>query len=185
MLQQTRAQAVIPYYERFLKRFPAARDLADAPEAEALRYWSGLGYYQRVRNLRKAAQTIAVSGFPIEYAAIRELAGVGDYTAAAVASIAFGKAHAAVDGNVLRVIARITGDSSNIASPATRARFTQVAESLLDRHDPGGFNQAMMELGAAVCLPRKPLCLLCPVVDECRARKLGIQAELPVKNNAG
>jgi A/G-specific adenine glycosylase len=181
MLQQTRARAVIPYYESFLDRFPSARELAEAPEAEVLRFWSGLGYYQRARNLQRAARRIAQGGFPEEYAAIRELEGVGDYTAAAVASIAFGKPHAAVDGNVMRVIARLTGDASDIGAPAARARFATVAASLLDRRDPGGFNQAMMELGATICLPRSPLCLLCPVAEECRARALGTQAELPVK----
>lgn len=182
MLQQTRAQAVIPYYQEFLNRFPAAEDLAEAPESEVLRRWSGLGYYQRARNLRLAARKIVENGeFPSLYEAILDLPGVGVYTAAAVASIAFGKPHAAVDGNVLRVIARFTGDASDIGAPATRARFAEVASRLLDRRDPGRFNQAMMELGATVCLPRNPHCLLCPVAAECEARAQARQSELPVK----
>jgi len=182
MLQQTRAQAVIPYYEKFLDRFPAARDLAEASEQDVLRSWSGLGYYQRARNLQRAARRIVEQGgFPKEYAAIRELPGVGSYTAAAVASIAFGIARAVVDGNVMRVIARLTGDSSDIGAPATRARFEKVAEALLDSRDSGRFNQAMMELGATVCLPRNPLCLLCPISGSCQAHAQGRQSELPVK----
>jgi A/G-specific adenine glycosylase len=182
MLQQTRTQAVIPYYESFLARFPAPEALAAAEEPEVLRLWSGLGYYQRARNLHRAARKIAESGgFPREYESILELPGVGAYTAAAVASIAFGKAHAVLDGNVMRVIARLTAEDGDIGAPVTRARLGQEAARLLDRRDPGGFNQAMMELGATICLPRHPLCLLCPVSVDCRARAQGRQAELPVK----
>ena len=182
MLQQTRAQAVIPYYEEFLAHFPTAQDLAKAQESEVLRRWSGLGYYQRARNLQRAARRIVeLGGFPRDYDAIRDLPGVGPYTAAAVASIAFGLAHAAVDGNVLRVIARHTADAADIGSPATKARFETIAEELLDKRDPGRFNQAMMELGATICLPRNPLCLLCPVARGCEARLEGKQSELPVK----
>jgi A/G-specific adenine glycosylase len=182
MLQQTRAQAVIPYYEKFLERFPAAQDLAEATETELLRRWSGLGYYRRARNLQKAARRIVDEGaFPSDYEAIRSLPGVGAYTAAAVASIAFGSDRAAVDGNVMRVIARFTGDAADIGAPATKVRFEKVARTLLDPRDPGRFNQAMMELGATVCLPRNPLCLLCPVSSACQARLQGKQAQLPVK----
>lgn len=182
MLQQTRAQAVIPYYERFIERFPAVQDLAGADEAEVLQRWSGLGYYQRARNLQKAARWIVErGGFPREYDAIRELPGVGAYTAAAVASIAFGAGRAVVDGNVMRVISRFTGDAADIGVHATRMRFEKAAEGLLDRRNPGRFNQAMMELGATVCLPRNPLCLLCPVSADCLARQQGKQAQLPVK----
>ena len=182
MLQQTRAQAVIPYYEKFLARFPTAQDLADANEAEVLRGWSGLGYYQRARNLQKAARQIVERGaFPLEYDAIRELPGVGAYTAAAVASIAFGSHRAVVDGNVLRVIARFTGDAADIGAAATRIRFEEVARTLLDPNNPGRFNQAMMELGATICLPRNPMCLLCPVSAGCEARAQSKQSQLPVK----
>ncbi|MDQ6666489.1 MAG: A/G-specific adenine glycosylase [Acidobacteriota bacterium] len=191
MLQQTRAQAVIPYYEEFLRRFPTAEALAEAPEADVLACWSGLGYYSRARNLRKAAIEIVKLGtFPREFDAIRELPGVGAYTAAAVASIAFGLPHAAVDGNVLRVISRIANDAGDIGEPATRRRFQQIAGGLLDRSgagraDPGCFNQAMMELGATLCLPRIPLCLPCPVRGHCQAYREGVQHTLPVKSRPG
>lgn len=182
MLQQTRAQAAIPYYERFLERFPAVESLAAAGEAEVLAVWSGLGYYERARNLRRAAQRIAAAGmFPRAYDEIRALPGVGDYTAAAIASIAFGLPHAVVDGNVLRVVARAENDAADIGSARTRERFRAVAQAWLDPSDPGMFNQALMELGATVCLPKNPLCLLCPVSTECRAFAEGTADQLPVK----
>jgi len=182
MLQQTRAQAVVPYYHRFLERFPDADTLALAPEAEVLACWSGLGYYARARNLLAAAREIAAtSGFPGDYDSIRALPGVGPYTAAAVASIAFDQPHAVVDGNVMRVIARLRNDGADIASARTRARFQQLADDLLDRRHPGRFNQALMELGATICLPRAPECPLCPVARFCEGRKAGRESELPVK----
>jgi A/G-specific adenine glycosylase len=182
MLQQTRAQAVIPYYEKFLDSFPTAPDLARASETEVLQCWSGLGYYQRARNLHTAARKIVEHGaFPREYEAIRQLPGVGAYTAAAVASIAFGSERAVVDGNVMRVVARFTGDAADIGASATKIRFDKKASALLDPRDPGRFNQAIMELGATICLPRNPLCLLCPVSADCQARAQGIQSQLPVK----
>ena len=182
MLQQTRAQTVIPYYERFLQRFPTVESLAAAREPDVLAAWSGLGYYSRARNLRRAAKEIAAAGaFPQEYEAIRALPGVGDYTAAAIASIAFGLPHAVLDGNVLRVVARVENDAADIGSARTRQRFRAIAEEWLDRSDPGTFNQALMELGATVCLPRNPLCLLCPVSSECSAFAEGTVEQLPVK----
>jgi A/G-specific adenine glycosylase len=172
MLQQTRVAAVIPYYERFLKRFPRVEDLARASETELLSLWSGLGYYSRARNMQKAArQVVDAGGFPRDHASIRALAGVGDYTAAAVASIAFGLPHAAIDGNVRRVVMRLAGDA--------RADVGAMADRLLDRRNAGRWNQAIMELGATVCLPRDPLCAECPVSGECLAHRLGIQKELP------
>jgi A/G-specific adenine glycosylase len=174
MLQQTRVAAAIPYYERFLARFPDAPSLAQASEDEVLTYWSGLGYYSRARNLRKAAGLIVGQGaFPSDYAAIRELPGIGDYTAAAVASIAYGLPHAVVDGNVRRVVVRLANDAD--------ADVQQIADRLLDRKDPGRSNQALMELGALICLPRVPLCEACPVVRQCDAHKHGTQADLPPK----
>src|ERR1035438_3449744 len=132
MLQQTRAQTVIPYYERFVERFPTVEALAAAPENDLLALWSGLGYYSRARNLKRAAAaTVAKGGFPHEYDAIRKLPGVGDYTAAAVASIAFGLPHAVVDGNVLRVVARVENDSGEIGAASTRERFRAVAQEWL------------------------------------------------------
>jgi A/G-specific adenine glycosylase len=182
MLQQTRAQAAIPYYRRFLERFPNVDTLAAASEEEVLALWSGLGYYSRARNLRRAAREIAqLDGFPREYEAIRSLAGVGDYTAAAIASIAFDLPHAVVDGNVMRVVARLQADSGDIASARTRERFRATVQSWLDRKQPGAFNQALMELGATVCLPKNPLCLLCPLSSCCLARQQGVVAQLPVK----
>ena len=182
MLQQTRAQAVIPYYKRFLERFPTVDALAAASEHDVLALWSGLGYYSRARNLRKAAIAIhAAGGFPREYEGIRELPGIGDYTAAAVASIAFGLPHAVVDGNVLRVVARMQDDASDIGAPSTRERFRAIVQDWLDPHQPGAFNQALMELGATVCLPRNPMCLVCPVASFCMSRESGRAAELPIK----
>jgi len=173
MLQQTRVAAVIPYYERFLKRFPCADALAGASEEEVLTLWSGLGYYTRARNLQAAARQIVERGsFPRTYDAIRELAGVGDYTAAAVASIAFGLPHAVVDGNVRRVIARITNGSGDAQG---------VAKLLLDRTNSSRSNQALMELGAVVCVPRDPCCDECPIAKDCEAHRAGTQNELPGK----
>ena len=172
MLQQTRVAAVIPYFEKFLAAYPDPAALAAAPEPQLLAMWAGLGYYSRARNLQKAA--IQMNGaFPRDYASIRALAGVGDYTAAAVASIAFGLPHAAVDGNVKRVVVRLSNDDN--------ADVAAIAEKLLDRKDPGRWNQAMMELGATVCVPRDPQCLLCPLAMLCEAHRQGQQHVIPSK----
>jgi len=171
MLQQTRVAAVIPYYEKFLAAYPDAAALARAPEQEVLTMWSGLGYYSRARNLHKAARQIGAK-FPADYESIRALAGVGEYTAAAIASIAFGLPHAAVDGNVRRVIARLKNNEADASVHA---------EKLLDRSDPGRWNQAMMELGATICLPREPLCASCPIARHCASRRKGTQASIPSK----
>jgi A/G-specific adenine glycosylase len=185
MLQQTRAAAVIPYYHRFLERFPTVEALAGAEEPQVLSLWSGLGYYSRARNLLGAARQIAARGaFPRQYDELRELAGVGDYTAAAVASIAFGEPRAVLDGNVLRVVSRMENDAGDIRSPKTRERFRAVAESWLDPKQPGAFNQALMELGATVCLPRRPLCIECPLRRQCQALQQGTVDQLPVKLGA-
>jgi A/G-specific adenine glycosylase len=174
MLQQTRVAAVIPYYQRFLERFPDAAALAQAPEPELLALWSGLGYYSRARNLQKAARQMVESGaFPNDYDSILTLAGVGTYTAAAIASISFGLPHAVVDGNVRRVLARWTNDGYADAQP--------ISDRLLDRRDPARWNQAVMELGATICLPREPLCGGCPVAAHCAARRAGTQNDLPLK----
>ncbi len=182
MLQQTRVAAVIPYYERFLARFPDFRVLAGAQESELLAHWAGLGYYYRARNLQKAARMMRDAGsFPATYDEIRELPGVGDYTAAAIASIGFDLPHAVLDGNVFRVLSRVFDDATNIASGAGRKHFSTLADKLLDRDQPGAFNQAVMELGATVCLPKNPHCLICPVSELCGARKSGRENDLPVK----
>ena len=173
MLQQTRAASVIPYYERFLASFPNAAALAEAPEARVLARWSGLGYYSRARNLQKAARLISIGEFPRDYASFRALPGVGDYTAAAIASIAFGLPHASVDGNVRRVIVRLWNDDD--------ADVNQQADRLLDRRDPGRWNQALMELGATVCLPRHPQCGDCPLAPHCEAKRHGAAEHLPAR----
>jgi len=181
MLQQTRVEAVIPYYRLFLERFPSIETLAAAPETDVLTAWSGLGYYSRARNLHRASKRIAAQGLPAAYEEVRSLPGVGPYTAAAIASIALDLPHAAVDGNVMRAISRLTNDASEITSPPARRRFAAEAGLLLDPRRPGDFNQAMMELGATVCLPRTPACGSCPVAKFCAARAAGTERELPVK----
>ncbi|HTC91203.1 MAG TPA: A/G-specific adenine glycosylase [Bryobacteraceae bacterium] len=181
MLQQTRVAAVIPYYERFLSLFPHPAALASASEQELLAAWAGLGYYSRARNLQKAARTIVqLPRFPADYSALLELPGVGDYTAAAVASIAFGKPHAVLDGNVLRVLSRIFAERGEIKSPPTRTRLRTFADALLDKKHPGEFNQSIMELGATICLPKQPLCGDCPIRLFCDARRQGLENQLPV-----
>jgi A/G-specific adenine glycosylase len=182
MLQQTRVTTVLPYYERFLTRYPTPQAFARAPESDVLACWAGLGYYSRARNLQAAAQGIAQNGgYPREYDAIRALAGVGVYTSAAIASIAFGEPRAAVDGNVVRVLARVTAEKADLRATLTRAHLDATAQALLHAGRPGDFNQAMMELGATICLPRNPRCPKCPVAIWCEARALGLQNQLPVK----
>ncbi len=182
MLQQTRVAAVIPYYERFLARFSNFEALAAAPESELLAHWAGLGYYHRARNLQKAAQRMLEAGsFPKTVDELRRLPGIGDYTAAAVASISFNVPQAVLDGNVFRVLSRIFHDHADIASSVGRKHFSAIASEILDRDQPGTFNQAMMELGATVCLPKNPQCLVCPLSMLCRARASGTQCDLPVK----
>jgi A/G-specific adenine glycosylase len=181
MLQQTRVEAVTPYYRLFLERFPSIESLAAAPENDILKAWSGLGYYSRARNLHRAAKQLAIAGLPATYEEVLSLRGVGPYTAAAIASIALGLPHAAVDGNVIRVVSRLTNDASEITAPGARKRVDCEAGRLLDRRRPGDFNQAMMELGATLCLPRTPNCGACPVVKFCVARASGSERELPVK----
>jgi A/G-specific adenine glycosylase len=183
MLQQTRVAAVIPYFERFLERFPSVAALASAPEQELLAAWAGLGYYSRARNLQRAAQKIRELGsFPREYSSIRSLPGVGDYTAAAIASIAFDLPHAVLDGNVVRVLSRFTGERGNVDSVPVRNRLRSVAERMLDPKRSAQFNQALMELGALVCLPKQPHCTECPVAGQCVAHGMGTENELPVKS---
>ncbi len=181
MLQQTRVEAAIPYFNLFLQRFPSMESLAAADSEAVLTAWSGLGYYSRARNLHHAAKQMAAAGVPSTHGELLELRGVGAYTASAVASIALGQPHAAVDGNVIRVIARLTNDAAEVTSPAMRRRIDEEAANLLDARRPGDFNQAMMELGATVCLPRVPRCEACPVKEFCAARAAGTERELPVK----
>lgn len=185
MLQQTRVAAVLDYYRRFLQAAPTVEDLAALPEDALMKLWQGLGYYSRARNLQKAARQILEERggvFPNTYEEIRALPGVGDYTAGAVASIAFGLPVPAVDGNVLRVVTRITGDEGEITAPAVKKRITAALAQVIPLDAPGAFNQALMELGATVCLPNgAPLCDRCPAADFCTARREERTGELPVK----
>jgi len=184
MLQQTRVAAVIPYYARFLERFPDIRALAQAPEEEVLRLWSGLGYYSRARNLQKAArQIVALHGgeFPRDEEAVHALAGIGSYTGAAILSIAFGRKHAVLDGNVARVLARLGAMRGDLRETKRWQALQKSASELLVAKAPGDWNQAMMELGATLCTPRAPQCLLCPVAKFCRARQLGDPEAYPEK----
>jgi A/G-specific adenine glycosylase len=160
MLQQTRVAAVIPYFQRFMEAFPTAEALAAADTEQLMKLWEGLGYYSSARNLQKAAQIIAQKGsFPDTYEEVLALPGIGDYTAGAILSIAFGQSIPAVDGNVLRVMSRITGSEDNILDAKTRGRFRALTAQIIPPDRPGEFNQALMDLGATVCLPNgEPLC---------------------------
>lgn len=181
MLQQTRVAAAIPYFERFLTLFPDPAALASASEQDLLAAWAGLGYYSRARNLQKAARQIGeLHRFPSDHAALRQLPGVGDYTAAAVASIAFGLPHAVLDGNVLRVLSRLVAERGDIKSQPVRNRLEKHAQTLLHPQRPGEFNQALMELGAIVCVPKQPLCGQCPIHEHCQARRDGLENQLPL-----
>ena len=185
MLQQTTVAAVIPYYTRFLERFPSVDDLAKAPIEDVLQNWAGLGYYARARNLHKAAQTIARTGFPRTVEELLEIPGFGPYTARAVASLAFDAEAGVLDGNVIRVLSRRYGMATEWWRPAERDRMQDLADRLAnvpkDQGGPHDWNQAMMELGATVCTPVNPSCLLCPWASSCAARAQGRQAELPLK----
>ena len=183
MLQQTRVAAVLPYFQRFMAAFPTVEALAAAPSEQLMKLWEGLGYYSRARNLQKAAQLIVQQGtFPQSYDEIMTLPGIGDYTAGAILSIAFSQRVPAVDGNVLRVASRITGSEENILEPKTRAYFRALFAQTMPESRPGEFNQALMDLGATVCLPKgEPLCDQCPACSFCTARKEGTQTRLPVR----
>ncbi|MBR4698428.1 MAG: A/G-specific adenine glycosylase [Prevotella sp.] len=182
ILQQTRIQQGWAYWERFMKRFPTVEDLASASEDEVLRLWQGLGYYSRARNLHAAARQIVAQGrFPDSMEGIRKLKGVGDYTAAAIGSIAFGLPEAVVDGNVYRVLARHFGIETPINTAEGKHLFKQLAQSLLPADKPSEFNQAMMDFGALQCTPKSPRCLLCPLSESCEALHSGTVDTLPVK----
>jgi A/G-specific adenine glycosylase len=175
MLQQTRVAVVIDRFEAFVERFPTVTALARAPEQEVLALWSGLGYYRRARMLHQAAKFVTAhrrGKLPATVDELRELPGIGAYTAAAIASIAHGEPEAVVDGNVERVICRLAGwdESGGEGAAALRKKIQGVASELLDPEQPGDFNQAMMELGATVCLPRNPQCQVCPVAEACITR---------------
>ncbi|MDX1643967.1 MAG: A/G-specific adenine glycosylase, partial [Thermoanaerobaculia bacterium] len=182
MLQQTRSGTVERYYEPFLGRFPDLESLARADEEEILAAWSGLGYYRRARQLPAAARILAErdARLPGSVEELELLPGIGAYTAAAIASLAFGVAVPVVDGNVERVLSRYRSVDEPVRSAAGRRRLREIAEELMDRQRPGEFNQALMELGALVCLPRNPECGVCPLAEECLAHRAGSEESYPV-----
>ena len=183
MLQQTRTESVTPYYERFLRQFPDVHALAQADEEAVLRCWQGLGYYSRARNLHRAARQVEAElggMFPRSAEALMKLPGIGAYTAAAVASIAFGECVPAMDGNLIRVFARYTDETADASAPETRSRLSATARQLMPPGRPGDFNQALMDLGATVCTPGTPDCDACPVRDDCRGRLMGTQTLRPL-----
>ncbi|MDL1902750.1 A/G-specific adenine glycosylase [Anaerolineae bacterium CFX9] len=184
MLQQTQIETVKPYFARFLAAFPTVTDLAQAPIDAVLKLWEGLGYYSRARNLHRAAQIIAAQydgQFPREVDALLALPGIGRYTAGAIASIAFGARASVLDGNVIRVLARLTDLEEDVSQAATQAQLWKLAERLLPAERAGDYNQALMDLGRLICKPRAPLCSECPVAAHCLARQRGTQATRPVK----
>jgi A/G-specific adenine glycosylase len=185
MLQQTRVDTVIPYFNRFIDWFPTIDAFANADEEKVLKAWEGLGYYSRVRNLHSAVKEVKekyngeVPNTPNE---ISNLKGVGPYTAGAILSIAYGIPEPAVDGNVMRVLSRILSIWEDIAKPSTRKIFEKAVRELISHSEPSAFNQALMELGALICTPTNPSCLLCPVREHCHAFHEGVQNELPIKS---
>ena len=180
MLQQTRIETVRNYFTRFMERFPTWRNLANAPLQDVLKMWEGLGYYSRARNLRRAAQSLRE--LPDSLEGWRELPGVGPYTAAAIASVCYGVRAPVVDGNVSRVMARLDCLPDDFSQIGNRNKLAERLQPWIDEADsPGDFNQAMMELGETVCLPQTPLCEVCPLCAECKARKRKCQAEFPVR----
>lgn len=184
MLQQTRVSAAVPYYERFVQELPDIPALAACEEERLLKLWEGLGYYSRVRNLQKAARIVCEQyggQLPGNLAALKKLPGIGDYTAGAIASIGFGIPAPAVDGNVLRVFARLYNDEGDIMQPAVKAATTQKVMAQQPAEAPGNFNQALMELGALVCTPGQPDCAACPLQALCLGRQSGNPARLPQK----
>ncbi|MEI7421361.1 MAG: A/G-specific adenine glycosylase [Prolixibacteraceae bacterium] len=186
ILQQTRVQQGMEYYHNFLLAFPDVKSLAGAPEEEVLKVWQGLGYYSRARNMHHAARTILNNyggTFPMDYASIRNLKGIGDYTAAAIASIAFNLPYAVVDGNVFRVLSRLFGLSTPIDSPSGKKEFYALAQEMLDTSRPGDFNQALMEFGAIQCIPGQPDCESCPLSPQCYACLNQDISSFPVKTN--
>jgi A/G-specific adenine glycosylase len=184
MLQQTRVDTVIPYYENFMEKFPTLAEFAAADEEKILKAWEGLGYYSRVRNLQTACREVQEKYggvVPNTAKEIASLKGIGPYTAGAVLSIAYGVPEPAVDGNVMRVLSRILSIWEDIAKPSTRKIFEEAVRKLISHENPSYFNQALMELGALICTPTSPSCLLCPVREHCTAFENGTQTDLPVK----
>jgi len=179
MLQQTTVVAVIPYYEKFLARFQTLQDLAQADESEVLKYWSGLGYYSRARNLHKAAQILAQKNFAKSASELLEIPGFGPYTSRAVSSICFDEKVGVLDGNVIRVLCRFLGLNWEWWRPQERKRLQQIADQFAQVKQASIWNQAMMELGASICTPKKPACLICPINESCQSFKKNLSAHLP------
>lgn len=187
MLQQTRVDTVIPYFQRFLDRFPTLEDLAEAHEDEVLKLWEGLGYYSRARNLHAGVKEVSATYgglVPDSPEEISKIKGVGPYTAGAILSIAYGKPEPAVDGNVMRVLSRLLLIEEDIQKAKTRKQFETIIRSLIAKENPSYFNQALMELGALICTPKSPKCDQCPVKSHCKAQEKGVQSHLPVKGKA-
>lgn len=187
MLQQTRVDTVIPYYERFMDKFPTLEDLSEAKEEDVLKMWEGLGYYSRARNLHagvKEVQATYGGRVPDDPEEIRRIKGIGPYTAGAILSIAYGVPEPAVDGNVMRVLSRLLFIQENIQKVKTRKRFEEIIREIIAKENPSYFNQALMELGALICTPRSPKCEICPVFSHCLAMKLEVQEQLPIKGKA-
>ena len=187
MLQQTRIEAVLPYFERFMEALPTVQDLAFAETDFLMKLWEGLGYYSRARNLQKAAQQIVErwnGNLPASYEQLLSLPGIGEYTAGAVASIAFDIPVPAVDGNVMRVLARLFARQEDVMIPASKKFFWQIAREMVPDEKPGRFNQAIMELGETICLPNTaPKCAECPLSGQCQAYKQGCQRQLPIRSS--
>ena len=184
MLQQTRVDQATPYFQRFMKRFPSLKSLAAASQTDVLKMWEGLGYYSRARNLHKAAQIITTDHkgrFPATAEAIIKLPGIGPYTAAAIGSLAFNLDLAVLDGNVIRVLSRLFAYSRDTRSTAAKKGLQQLADDLLVQGDAGNFNEAMMELGATVCLPQNPNCAACPMPTACLGFQSGRPTDYPIK----
>ncbi len=184
MLQQTQVETVIPYYQRWMARFPTVEALAEAPLQAALNAWEGLGYYSRARNLQRAAQVVVEQHggrLPSDPSALRKLPGIGAYTAGAIASIAFGLDAPVLDGNIRRVLARVFNVEEPARSPYGERRLWQLAEEHLPAGRAGDYNQAMMDLGAEICTPRRPQCERCPLAELCQARRLGVQEQRPAR----
>jgi len=184
IMQQTRIDQGLPYYEKFAKVYPTVAHLAAAGEQEVLKLWQGLGYYSRARNLHQAAKMIMElhgGSFPSTYSSIRSLKGVGDYTAAAIASISFGLSHPVADGNVLRFLARLYGITDPTDQPETKRHILDLANENIDHRHPGDFNQAMMEFGARVCTPANPDCCHCIFMTCCLAKARGLVGSIPAR----
>ena len=179
MLQQTQATTVIPYYERFMAAFPTAEDLAETEEEALLKHWQGLGYYRRAKHLKQAAEIVAREGMPKDFKGLKALPGIGDYTAAAIASIAYGEAVAAVDGNLLRIFSRLYRVDERVDTAAGKRRIFELANEAISRDRPGDFNQAMMDLGNKICTPTSPACGDCPLRDDCKAYRANCAEDYP------